>query len=68
LPAALRSLGEPLHALRAFARSIGVWIDARRRAARDRAALATMSERELSDIGIAGCAPSDRTRIHHYPF
>jgi uncharacterized protein YjiS (DUF1127 family) len=68
LPAALRSLGEALQAVRAFARSIGAWIDASRRAARDRDALARMSDRELSDIGIAGCAPSDRTRIHHYPF
>jgi len=45
IAAALRALG-------AIARGVRAWLEAGRRAASDRDALASMSDRELKDIGL----------------
>ena len=50
-PAILR-FDAPSKALRAIARKVDAWLAARRRVAADRAALASMSDRELIDIGL----------------
>ena len=47
-----RALAEALAALRGLARGVEAWLEARRRVAADRDALAAMSERELLDIGL----------------
>jgi len=53
VPATNSAGPQPVRAIAfAWARSLGEWRAVRARTARDRAALAEMSERELRDIGV----------------
>ncbi|HVJ72433.1 MAG TPA: DUF1127 domain-containing protein [Casimicrobiaceae bacterium] len=47
------ALAVVLRALRTQARRLDAWFAARKRAAQDRRDLATMSDRELADIGVS---------------
>ncbi len=58
-------------ALRAIARSIDAWLAARQRAAQDLDAFASMSDRELRDIGMNRASTNFVAlggRIRDYPF
>jgi uncharacterized protein YjiS (DUF1127 family) len=52
LPRLPFAFGEAIRALRALAQRVDAWVEARKRAREDRYALASMSDRELLDIGI----------------
>ena len=47
------TLAESMRALHALARKLDAWLAQRRRAASDQAALASMSDRDLLDIGVS---------------
>lgn len=60
-----------IDALHAIARSIDAWLAARQRAAEDLDAFASMSERELRDIGMNRASTNFVAlggRIRDYPF
>ena len=62
---------DAIHALLAIARSIDAWLAARQRAAQDLDALASMSDRELRDIGMNRASTHFVAlggRIRDYPF
>ena len=67
----LTTFGDALAALQAIARTIEDWLAARQRAAQDLDAFASMSDRELRDIGMDRASTNFVAlggRIRDYPF
>ncbi len=67
----LSTFGDALTTLQAIARSIDAWLAARQRAAQDLDAFASMSDRELRDIGMNRASTNFVAlggRIRDYPF